>query len=195
MSSRIAPLTASSIPTLASSNFGHSTPGVSSSSSSLPILTHCSALVTPGRSPVTAARRCARELISVDLPTLGIPTTIARIARGRIPLRFIRSSLSFISSLAALVIRFSSGSFKRSSASTFTCSFCRCSTQRRVASGCALSRLVSRISRGFCFVSCSISGFLLAFGMRASRSSITMSTSLRCSSICRFAFVMWPGNH
>ena len=35
-----------------------------------------------------------------------------------------------------------------------------------------------------------IIGFLLAFGIRASRISITISTILRCSSICRLAFVI-----
>ena len=55
----------------------------------------CCAFVTPGLFPVTVAFRLASLLIKVDLPTLGIPNTIALIARGFKPLAFSFSILSF----------------------------------------------------------------------------------------------------
>ena len=42
-------------------------------------------LVTPGLLPVLAQAFPAKALINVDLPTFGIPTTIARTGRFKIP--------------------------------------------------------------------------------------------------------------
>ena len=87
-SSRIDPNNASFKPICWSSNLGHNTPGVSKSSRSLSNLIHCRLFVTPGLSAVLAAFLLAKVLIIVDLPTLGIPHTMARKALGLIPRRF-----------------------------------------------------------------------------------------------------------
>ena len=53
-------------------------PGVSRSSRLLSSRIHCFPLVTPGLLPVLVQALPAKELMKVDLPTLGIPTTMAR---------------------------------------------------------------------------------------------------------------------
>ena len=57
--------------------FGHNTPGVSNRIMPLPKLMRCWLFVTAGSLPVLAMIRSARILISVDLPTFGIPVIIA----------------------------------------------------------------------------------------------------------------------
>ena len=47
----------------------------------------CSALVTPASSPVLAARLPLSVLISVDLPTLGMPQISTRIGLAMPPLK------------------------------------------------------------------------------------------------------------
>jgi len=92
--SLIEPIMARRIPTSWFSNLGHSIPGVSSISTFFPSLIHCFPLVTPGLLPVLALALPAKELINVDFPTLGIPTTIALIVLFMMPLLLSRSILS-----------------------------------------------------------------------------------------------------
>ena len=80
------PMNASFSPTSWSSNFGQRMPGVSRSSTFLFSRIHCFPFVTPGLFPVLAHDFHARELIKVDFPTFGIPTTIARTGLFKIPL-------------------------------------------------------------------------------------------------------------
>ncbi len=86
------PISASFRPTSWFSNFGHKIPGVSRSSSDLFSLIHCFPFVTPGLFPVFVHAFPAKELIKVDFPTLGIPTTIARTGRFKMP-RFLSRSI------------------------------------------------------------------------------------------------------
>ena len=64
---------------------GQRIPGVSSKSRPEPAPTHCLPRVTPGRSPALADFGPATLLIKVDLPTLGTPTTMARMGRPTCP--------------------------------------------------------------------------------------------------------------
>ena len=70
------PIYARCFATLSSSNLPQSVPGVSRKSTPS-MLIHCFPRVTPGRSPVTAPARLHIALMTVDLPELGTPTTIA----------------------------------------------------------------------------------------------------------------------
>ena len=81
ISSFTAPVKARWRPVCTSSNLGHKMPGVSSSSSPRSTVTHCLTRVTPGRSLALADLRLATLLMKVDLPTLGMPTTMARTGR------------------------------------------------------------------------------------------------------------------
>ena len=101
ISSLIEPIKASRMPVAWSSNLGHRIPGVSKSSSSLFSLIHCFPLVTPGLLPVLAHALPAKLLINVDLPTLGIPTTIALTGLFLMPLF---RSLSIFSRHASLTV-------------------------------------------------------------------------------------------
>ena len=92
ISSFMDPINARRIPTCWSSNLGHRIPGVSRSSSPLFRRIHCFPLVTPGLFPVLAQAFPAKELIKVDFPTFGIPTTIARTGRFTMP-RFLSRSI------------------------------------------------------------------------------------------------------
>ena len=95
----IEPTIARRSPVSGSSNFGQRIPGVSRSSRVLLNLIHCFPFVTPGLLPVFAHAFFAYEFINVDLPTFGIPTTIARTGRFFIP-RFLSLSISFSGVLA-----------------------------------------------------------------------------------------------
>lgn len=92
ISSLIEPINASRSPTVWSSNFGQRIPGVSKSSTFLFKRIHCFPFVTPGLFPVLAQAFPASALINVDFPTFGIPTTIARTGRFKIP-RFLSLSI------------------------------------------------------------------------------------------------------
>ena len=95
ISSLIAPVKAKLRAVFSSSNLGHKTPGVSSISISILVLIHCLLFVTPGLSPVFAILFLAILFINVDLPTLGIPTTITLICIFTKPLAFNLSCFSF----------------------------------------------------------------------------------------------------
>ena len=90
---------ASRSPTALSSNLGQRIPGVSKSSRFLLMCIHCFPLVTPGLLPVFVQAFPANALINVDLPTLGIPTIIARTGLFNIPFALFRSILSLHASL------------------------------------------------------------------------------------------------
>ena len=92
ISSLMEPMSASRSPIFWSSNFGHKMPGVSNSSRFLLSRIHCFPFVTPGLFPVLAHAFPAKELINVDLPTFGIPTTMARTGRLMMP-RFLSRSI------------------------------------------------------------------------------------------------------
>ena len=79
------PMKARRSPTCWSSNRGHKIPGVSRSSRVLLRRIHWFPFVTPGLFPVLAQAFPAKELMKVDFPTLGIPTTMARTGRFKIP--------------------------------------------------------------------------------------------------------------
>ena len=86
ISSLIAPVIARFSPTLRSSNFGQRTPGVSSRSMPIEVVTHCLFSVTPGLSSTFAFLSAARRFISELLPTFGMPTIIARRCLPSMPL-------------------------------------------------------------------------------------------------------------
>ena len=186
---------ASRFPTSSLSNLGQRMPGVSKSSRSLLSLIHCFPLVTPGLFPVFAQAFPANELMNVDFPTFGIPTTIALTGRFLIP-RFLSRSifsrhasctLGWIALIPCPVFALISRTWKpRSLKYVIHCLF---------AAGSARSDLFRRISRDLFLPSSSISGFLLESGTLASTSSITRSMRLIFSCIMRFAFVMCPGYH
>ena len=69
-------------------------PGVSRSSRFLFSRIHCFPRVTPGLFPVLALAFPAKEFMKVDLPTLGIPTTMARSGLPTMPLRLSLSLLA-----------------------------------------------------------------------------------------------------
>ena len=95
MASRTAPVKARCRPIVSSSNLGHRIPGVSSSSRPWSTVIHCLPRVTPGRSPALADFFLATLLMKVDLPTLGMPTTMARTGRPTWPFSFHRAICSF----------------------------------------------------------------------------------------------------
>ena len=98
MASRTAPVKARCRPIVSSSNLGHRIPGVSSSSRPWSTVIHCLPRVTPGRSPALADFFLATLLMKVDLPTLGMPTTMARTGRPTWPFSFHRAICSFSAS-------------------------------------------------------------------------------------------------
>ena len=73
-SSFIEPVYAKFSATVSSSNFGHKTPGVSSNSILLAILTHCFCFVTPGLFPTIVVFLLHSLFINDDFPTFGIPS-------------------------------------------------------------------------------------------------------------------------
>ena len=73
-------------PTVASSNFGHNTPGISRRSRPSSVGTHCFVRVTPGRFSTFAFLEPARRFIKEDFPTFGIPTIMAFNLLPSIPL-------------------------------------------------------------------------------------------------------------
>ena len=99
ISSLIEPINARFIPVCSLSNLGHSIPGVSKSSTFLLRLIHCLPFVTPGLFPVFALAFRHIELIKVDFPTFGIPTTMALTGLFIIPLFLSRSIFSLVTGL------------------------------------------------------------------------------------------------
>ena len=184
------PIIARCSPTCWFSNFGHRIPGVSRSSSCLLRRIHCFPFVTPGLFPVFAQALPAYALINVDFPTFGIPTTIARTGRFRMPRLRSRSIFSLQASCTALLIAFIPAPEREL---TFTTEYpfpLKYSIQASFPRSSARSDLFSRISRALFFPSSSISGLRLAAGTLASTSSIIRSMSFKSSCICLRAFVI-----
>ena len=89
------------------SNFFHSTPGISIRSK-LSTEIHCLPRVTPGLLAALARVVPAKELMKVDLPTLGMPTIMTRMAAPTMPRlrrRSIRAESSFSIKLLVAVAR------------------------------------------------------------------------------------------
>ena len=85
------------------SNLGQSIHGVSSNSISLPTLIQFRFLVTPGLFPTLVTFLFTNLFIKVDLPTLGIPTTKARVLLLANPLLSFFLFSSFITSLVKFI--------------------------------------------------------------------------------------------
>ena len=186
----IEPIKASLNPTFWSSNFGQRIPGVSRSSTCLFRRIHCFPLVTPGLLPVFAQAFPASALIKVDFPTLGIPTTMARTGRLRIPLFRSRSIFSLQASWITPWMDFNPPPFLEFNLTTKKPFSLKYSAQASFHLSSARSALFRRIILDLFFPSSSISGFLLLTGILASTSSITRSINFIFSCIIRFAFVI-----
>ena len=191
----MAPVRARLSPICGSSNFGHSTPGVSKSSSPLAMVTHCCPRVTPGLSAASTLFLPTSLLISVDLPTLGMPTIITRMERFLTP-RFSHLSITGCAAFCtAATSCFTPLPVLQSITHTGRPLFLKMSFHASVLAGSAISTLFKAIILGFCPKSWFSMGLVLLRGTRASSISTTTSTSLSCCSIMRLALVIWPGNH
>ena len=195
ISSLIAPVHASRIPTRSSSNLGHRMPGVSSRSMPLSTRNHWLPRVTPGRSAALADFLPRMRLMNVDLPTFGMPTTITRTDLPTRPFSFHWAILSASSVRTApenacvpLPLRLSVWM------TAMPCSR-KCFAQTAVMFGSARSMRLRIIIRGLPAAISSISGLRDTCGMRASTTSQTASTCLIYSAICRRVFVICPGYH
>ena len=161
----------------------------------MPTVTHCLPRVTPGLSAALARVVPAKLLIKVDLPTLGMPTTITRIRAPAMPFpaRFSKSSRSSASmalrTWPALPFCFALMATQPAPAARkYAC-------HARVRSGSARSALFITYKRGFAAVRRCSSGLRLLKGIRASRSWSTTSTFFKFASMSRRVLAMWPGNH
>ena len=170
-------------------------PGVSSSSTFLLSRIHCFPFVTPGLFPVLVQAFPARLLIKVDLPTLGMPTTMARTGRFRMPLFLSLSIFSRQASCMTAWMLFIPPPFFELTLTQEKPLPWKYSIQASFHFSSARSALLSRPSLALFFPSSSMSGFRLLTGTRASVSSITRSISFIFSCIIRLAFVIWPGYH
>ena len=179
-------LAASIRPSLACLMAGHIRPGVSTSSMrSLRSYRPC-CFVMAGSSPVSATRRLRSALISVDLPTLGMPITSMR--KG-----FSGLSRCGASAPAMRVTLAASPGFLHDSATAVTpFSAPKARSQAAVASGSARSALLSTLRQGRCRLarSSAIIGLVLAPGRRASSTSMTTSVVAMVSAALRRAAVM-----
>ena len=146
--------------------------------------------VTPGLFPVFAQAFPASALINVDLPTFGMPTTIARTGRFKIPRFLSRSIFSLQASRITPWMDLIPPPFLEL---TFTTEYplaLKYSAHASFHLSSARSALFSKTSLALFFPSSSISGFRLEIGILASTSSITRSINLIFSCIIRFAFVI-----
>ena len=193
-SSLTAPVKASFSPTAMSSNLGHSTPGISSSSMPSEIITHCLSRVTPGLSSTFAFFRLARRLIKELFPTLGMPTTIRWSILPPMPRDSLRS-IRGDSTLRTVSSNLSRPLPERQSTASAAPSFEKYESHLSFAAGSAVSHLFITMISGLPCISSLMSGLRLERGTRASMISTTASTSGRFFCIIRLVLVMWPGNH
>ena len=178
-----------------SSRRGGNTPGASSRSRSWPRRTQRRLRVTPARRALSTTLRRTSRLIRADLPTLGKPNIRARTGRGFMPRPARRALSCSPARIAAVCSCFTPvpalashhqgvwpaarnhwSQAWRASALTMS--------RRLITSRCCLP-LIQRCRRGW----------LVASGMRASRTSITRSTLARLSVSDFSALAMWPGYH
>ena len=140
-------------------------------------------------------KRQELHFVQVFRCAFGIPTTIARTGRFKIP-RFL--SLSIFSLQASWItpwIDLIPPPFFELTLTTEYPFFLKYSAHASFHFSSARSALFKRMRRALFFPSSSMSGFRLLTGSLASTSSITRSISLIFSCIIRFAFVICPGYH
>ena len=193
ISSRTAPVNAKCSPTTGSSNFGHSTPGVSSSSRPLPIVNHWLRRVTPGLSctaALPALPPLQRRLMSDDLPTFGTPTTMMRMGLPTMPLRSHAAICSRRMFLISGSRRFRPLPVLQSIGMATVLCCLKYSTHSAVRAGSAISDLFSSTILGLLPMILFSTGLRLLTGMRASISSATISTSFRLLWMARRVFAM-----
>mmetsp|Transcript_6468 Transcript_6468/g.27227 ORF Transcript_6468/g.27227 Transcript_6468/m.27227 type:complete len:231 (+) Transcript_6468:1407-2099(+) len=160
---------------------------------------HESCRVTPARFSVFATRRPASLLMIIDLPTLGNPTTAHRAARGLNPFA---TRFSLTTSAAWFSARsrpfHSPRPFLASIQKHFSVCNRRVASARHAlrASGGARSENVYATTRGLCGPThAATDGCAVVSGSRASRTSMTTSTSLSTFCSSRSALAMCPGYH
>ena len=176
------------------SNFFHSTPGMSIRSNPSTEI-HCLPRVTPGRLAALARAVPAKELIKVDLPTLGMPTTMTRTAAPAMP-RLRRRAIKAESSRKIGCRTAAARPCRRESIARQPApALWKYASHWRVISGSARSALFKIYRCGLPAVMRSISGLRLESGMRASRICKTQSTLRISFSIRRSVLVICPGNH
>ena len=158
-------------------------PGVSSSSTLLLSLIHCFPFVTPGLFPVLAQAFPAYELINVDFPTFGMPTTIALTGLFLIPRFRSLSIFSLQASITISVMLFMPDLLLASRLTTKKPFSLKNALHSLVRSLSARSALFIRMSLYLFFPSSSMSGLRLDSGILASTSSITRSINLISSCI------------
>ena len=147
-------------------------------------------LVTPGLLPVFVHAFPTIALINVDLPTLGIPTTIQRTGRFFIPLRLSLSIFSLHASrIIGLTLRIPVPFFALI-LSTMKPLSVKYLTHSSLTLSDAKSHLLRSIILDLLTARESISGLRLLKGILASTISITRSISLIFSSIILFALVI-----
>ena len=143
----------------------------------------------PGSSPVLALRWPTRVLISVDLPTFGIPQINTRTGLTMPPRPGTRARQ------AATSTRAGAATVASSASACVPGSVRRWASHSSVIAGSARSCLLSTFSAGLPAVSSASSGLALEPGSRASSSSMTTSMpGKRAASALRVA-CMCPGNH
>ena len=184
------PMSARCRPTCWSSKRGHKIPGVSKSSKVLFKRIQWLPFVTPGLFPVFAQALPAKELIKVDFPTFGMPTTIVRMGRFKIPLRRSLSIFSLHASCCAVCTCFKVPLLRASIFTTWMPMSSNIWAHLRVSVSSARSALFNRTILAFPAASLSISGLRLEKGTLASTSSITKSISLISSCIALLALVI-----
>ncbi|KYF57546.1 hypothetical protein BE08_05360 [Sorangium cellulosum] len=198
--SGIAPPTARRNEAASSSIFGQRIPGLSEMAMPLFRVTSCWLFVTAGSSPTLATLRSMSVLMIVDLPTLGMPTIMARTTLPGPVLGGARRLQS------SGIRRRASDDWVAESAIASTlppgdaspgagCSASRWRSHAFVTAGSARSLLLSTLTHGFWPRSSATTGFSLACGMRASSTSMMTSCDGIDSAIMRRALVMWPGYH
>mmetsp|Transcript_53897 Transcript_53897/g.163733 ORF Transcript_53897/g.163733 Transcript_53897/m.163733 type:complete len:206 (+) Transcript_53897:590-1207(+) len=166
-------------------------PGASRNSSSVlrkpPILCHVSFFVDPASPLFGATFRPTKRLINVDLPMLGMPSVITRMARGLMPLRW-RLLFTNAPDRMSSVRSSSRPSWPLFMPSTAITGMPLSCSDNGIAlmlssSACAgtRSRFIRTMTRGFPRAQPGTSGCAEVNGKRASRTSMTTSILLRTS--------------
>ena len=178
-----------------SSKRGGSTPGASSRSSTWPRRTQRRLRVTPARRALSTTFWRTRRLIRADLPTFGKPSTRARTARGRMP-RLRRRSLRASPARIAACCSWATPVPALASHHQGVAPWARNQRSQLCRAGSPImSRRLSTSSRCLPRIQRSSRGWLVARGMRASRTSSTRSTFSRLALRAFSAWAMCPGYH
>mmetsp|Transcript_32723 Transcript_32723/g.83019 ORF Transcript_32723/g.83019 Transcript_32723/m.83019 type:complete len:225 (+) Transcript_32723:391-1065(+) len=171
------------------------TPGASSRSSVPASRTHCSMRVTPGLGADAAARRPTRRLMSADLPMLGNPMTHVRTGRGCRPRLARLALMPSLTLSSASLTPLAPSPFLPSVQNTCCLVALKYSFHACLSALDTMSTLFMMSRRGLWPTHVDTWGWLVATGIRASRTSSTTSTILSCSFSCRSARAMCPGYH